>query len=311
MANNWFIRAVFLGVLAIVGLVAIVYAASEFYNNDSGNTAAQQVNCATTPDDPLCKKNEAQAQSDSGSSGSSQSSTSQGGSQLPDRRNCAEIRGTDYGSGSERQWYLANCVSQPSSAPADTCYLKFPQIPAGNLADIPAGCNVVGDVSVWDGTSFVRKYDDDPTTGLFTSCPSGCRILADYKSNATSRSIGDLNREGCGPGCRFTTIQNVPSAQTATAADTCYEQFSKILPGQIVDIPAGCNVVGDIKLWNGSTFVRKYDNEAATGLYTPCPGGCRIQADFTANATSRSITDLNSKEGCGPGCRFTTVQNVP
>jgi len=28
---------------------------------------------------------------------------------LPDRTNCAEIRGTDYRSDSERTWFLANC----------------------------------------------------------------------------------------------------------------------------------------------------------------------------------------------------------
>ena len=29
---------------------------------------------------------------------------------LADRRNCAEIRGTDYRSESERQWFIANCL---------------------------------------------------------------------------------------------------------------------------------------------------------------------------------------------------------
>jgi hypothetical protein len=28
---------------------------------------------------------------------------------LPDRTSCADIRGTDYRSDSERQWFLANC----------------------------------------------------------------------------------------------------------------------------------------------------------------------------------------------------------
>ena len=30
---------------------------------------------------------------------------------LADRTNCAEIRGTDYRSQSERQWFIANCSS--------------------------------------------------------------------------------------------------------------------------------------------------------------------------------------------------------
>jgi len=32
---------------------------------------------------------------------------------LPDRTDCAEIKGTDYHSSTEREWYLANCVPTP------------------------------------------------------------------------------------------------------------------------------------------------------------------------------------------------------
>ncbi len=35
---------------------------------------------------------------------------------LPDRRSCSEIRGTDYRSAAERQWYLDNCTG-PALAP--------------------------------------------------------------------------------------------------------------------------------------------------------------------------------------------------
>jgi hypothetical protein len=37
---------------------------------------------------------------------------------LTDRRNCAEIRGTDYRSTSERDFYLANCLTTTGLAPS-------------------------------------------------------------------------------------------------------------------------------------------------------------------------------------------------
>jgi len=37
---------------------------------------------------------------------------------LPDRTNCEEIRGTEYRSPTERQWYLDNCVPTPAPAGA-------------------------------------------------------------------------------------------------------------------------------------------------------------------------------------------------
>jgi hypothetical protein len=35
----------------------------------------------------------------------------------PDRTNCDEIRGTDYRSGAEREFFLANCINQPEPSP--------------------------------------------------------------------------------------------------------------------------------------------------------------------------------------------------
>lgn len=44
---------------------------------------------------------------------------------LPDRTNCAEIRGTDYRSATERLWFLANCSPTPTPASsANTCYAE-------------------------------------------------------------------------------------------------------------------------------------------------------------------------------------------
>lgn len=42
---------------------------------------------------------------------------------LPDRRTCGEIRGTEYRSAAERQWFLDNCTGPalaPTPAPTPT-----------------------------------------------------------------------------------------------------------------------------------------------------------------------------------------------
>ena len=36
---------------------------------------------------------------------------------LPDRTDCDEIRGTDYRSGAEREFFLENCINQPEPSP--------------------------------------------------------------------------------------------------------------------------------------------------------------------------------------------------
>jgi hypothetical protein len=38
----------------------------------------------------------------------------------PNRKDCAAIRGTDYQSGEEREWYLANCLSQAVAGTGNT-----------------------------------------------------------------------------------------------------------------------------------------------------------------------------------------------
>lgn len=40
-------------------------------------------------------------------------------SPLPDRTDCEEIRGTDYRSGSEREFFLANCIEQATPTPVE------------------------------------------------------------------------------------------------------------------------------------------------------------------------------------------------
>lgn len=38
---------------------------------------------------------------------------------LPDRTSCAEIAGTEYRSGAEREFYLTNCINQPEVTPTE------------------------------------------------------------------------------------------------------------------------------------------------------------------------------------------------
>jgi lipoprotein-anchoring transpeptidase ErfK/SrfK len=58
---------------------------------------------------------------------------------LPDRESCAEIRGTEYHSAKERDWYLANCIPTPTPTPV---------VPKPNPPAIP-GADVPGERWVW------------------------------------------------------------------------------------------------------------------------------------------------------------------
>jgi len=61
---------------------------------------------------------------------------------LPDRTNCAEIKGTEYRSAAEREWYLANCM--PTPAPTGQPPASLPPAP---LAPPPAPASAGGRAS--------------------------------------------------------------------------------------------------------------------------------------------------------------------
>src|SRR3972149_3684728 len=74
---------------------------------------------------------------------------------LPDRTNCAEIRGTAYRSETERQWFIANCTTPtapaagaPAAAPSG-CFVSTPlfdsAIYAGRPVPVTAVRNEPGD----------------------------------------------------------------------------------------------------------------------------------------------------------------------
>jgi lipoprotein-anchoring transpeptidase ErfK/SrfK len=48
---------------------------------------------------------------------------------LPDRTSCAEIRGTEYRSGSEREFYLAKCLPTPTPTPVVMATRAPPAVP--------------------------------------------------------------------------------------------------------------------------------------------------------------------------------------
>jgi lipoprotein-anchoring transpeptidase ErfK/SrfK len=49
---------------------------------------------------------------------------------VPDRTSCNEIRGTEYRSSSERDFYLANCLPTPTPSPVVTATRAPPAVPA-------------------------------------------------------------------------------------------------------------------------------------------------------------------------------------
>lgn len=51
---------------------------------------------------------------------------------LPDRATCAEIRGTEYRSGAEREFYLANCLPTPEPTP-DVPVAAPPAVPGAEV----------------------------------------------------------------------------------------------------------------------------------------------------------------------------------
>jgi predicted secreted Zn-dependent protease len=55
----------------------------------------------------------------------------------PDRSSCAEIRGTDYRSAAERQWYVDNCVAPAGRATGPTPQAGAPPLPAPEAQLIP------------------------------------------------------------------------------------------------------------------------------------------------------------------------------
>lgn len=161
----------------------------------------------------------------------------------------------DGKNGSARSYATATRTSSTAMAPASvtptpdktTASTVCPgdhEVKANETYDVPAGCNVKGDVSVADQ----RLYDDDPATGLIVSCPHGCNITAPFGANVTPRTVDDLKTEmlssGCGSKC--TDVKVVVIDPTNGSSATVYNCGGELSPGETRTIPAGCIIVGDV-----------------------------------------------------------------
>ncbi len=191
---------------------------------------------------------------------------------LVDRVDCAQIRlDPDYRSDNERLWFLTNCVLR-----VDAAYALQLQ----------------------------------PLTTIATPTWATAPVVVQTAPVQTAPSTASAPVQKATQSVQTAPVQ--AQAQTYPAPDYCNNTFPSFAVG-VKQTITGCYLIGDVQLLEGNEFVRKYDNDASTGLITDCMTRvCTFIPDFAgANASSRSIQDFNSREGCGPGCRFTTVQQVP
>ncbi|HEY4684918.1 MAG TPA: hypothetical protein VII57_02615 [Dehalococcoidia bacterium] len=103
---------------------------------------------------------------------------------LPDRTNCAEIRGTAYRSETERQWFIANCTT-PAAAPTSR--------PPTAGAPTSSGCFV--STPLFDSTIYVGS--PAPITARFTC--NGQAVTGELMIFALSgySSAGQLLQGAC------------------------------------------------------------------------------------------------------------------
>jgi hypothetical protein len=87
--------------VAVIAIIAFVfgvllngYIALSILDDDSSSAAAPEDNPVIVPSNPTAEPTATPTP-------------------LPDRTDCDEIRGTDYRSPAEREFYLASCVDQP------------------------------------------------------------------------------------------------------------------------------------------------------------------------------------------------------
>ena len=91
--------------VAVIAIVAFVfgvllngYIALSILDDDSSSAATPEDNPVIVPSNPTAEPTATPTP-------------------LPDRTDCDEIRGTDYRSPAEREFYLGNCVDQPEPSP--------------------------------------------------------------------------------------------------------------------------------------------------------------------------------------------------
>lgn len=193
------------------------------------------------------------------------------------------------------------------------------EVKAGETYDVPAGCNVKGDVEVMENGSFVKKFDDDPATGLLVSCPQGCSIKAPYGANVSPRTVPDLESEmkssGCTGGCKSVTKVTIgtvspdtgKSGATATAVPSTGSPVNcdpSIEKGKSMLVPKNCVVEGDVAVGMSESgpWTKLYDNDQTTGLVVVTKADVWVKAPYGASASGVSVSDAVSDVfdlGCG------------
>lgn len=234
-------------------------------------------------------------------------------------------------------------------ASGGTCPQDY-EIEKNQEFDVPAGCNVKGDVAVWENNAFVNKFDNDANTGLIVVCPSGCKIKAPYGANVSPRTIDDLKKEmieesGCVSKCKDVKVVTIgdsgkdggsntptPSAtatKTPSATPTSKPRSMPIVvdvncdvslePGRSASVPKGCLISGDVSVDGKALF----DNDQHTGLIVVLNKDVTVIAPYGASVTRQgpnpeeTIEDVKSSMdqfGCGfpssGGCSSVVVKTI-
>lgn len=188
---------------------------------------------------------------------------------------------------------------------------------SGQTYQVPAGCNVKGDVEV----NGKLLYDDDPATGLILSCPNGCTILAPWGANVSPRTVDDLKSEmlstGCGSKCTDVKVIIIggKTGTTLNVTDLCDVSLPK---GSKALVPGGCVVSGDVEVASSENepFKALYDSDQTTGLVVVVKSDTWIRAPYGASVTNAAVDDVVNavkQTGCGlpNGCRVVNTVTVP
>lgn len=175
------------------------------------------------------------------------------------------------------------------------------EMKSGETYDVPAGCNVKGDVEVATSNGSKSAHKSNATEGNILSCPDGCKITATFDgANVSPRTVPDLFNEmkgsGCagGKGCATVTCWMMTGGNLSQLA-TCPSSGSdtgKAAPGNTPSatpsvqqpmndscepelkmgdkrvIKKGCIVVGDVLVrpaGSSQDFRPVYDNHQKTG----------------------------------------------
>ncbi len=212
---------------------------------------------------------------------------------------------------------MATASATPGNTTAKTCPGDH-VVDIGEIYQVPAGCNVKGDVEV----NGQKLYDNDPATGLIVSCPHGCTIIAPWGANVTPRKVDDLKAEmlstGCGSKCndvKVVVINNKSTKPQVVVTDLCDVSLPK---GSKALVPGGCVVSGDVEAGSSENgpFKALYDSDQTTGLVVIVKSDTWIRAPYGASVTNAAVDDVVNavkQTGCGlpNGCRVVNTVTVP